>query len=379
MANGNIGKIAFLQGNEACAVAAIHAGVRFFAGYPITPSSEVAAVMALKLPQYDGMFIQMEDEIASMAAIIGASVSGTKSMTATSGPGFSLKQENIGYAALCEVPCLIVNVMRGGPSTGLPTELSQGDVMQARWGTHGDHPIIALAPSTVEEIFEYTIQAVNLSEMFRTPVILLLDEVLAHTRERFVIPPDEKIRARLFERTKPTLPPEDFMPFDDRFGDVPPMASYGTGYRFHTSGLIHDPAGFPTTRSDEITSLLKRLERKIRPDDPRLTFARELGTDDMDTLVISYGSAARVARRAVKILRKNGKKHGLLQLVTLWPSPEKLIARLAKKVRKVIVIEMNQGQYINEVQRFCGAGTKLKLVNRIDGKLITVDEVLNAI
>ncbi|GAB4153266.1 MAG: 2-oxoacid:acceptor oxidoreductase subunit alpha [Planctomycetota bacterium] len=379
MANNHERRVAFLQGNEACAVAAIHAGVTFFAGYPITPSSEIAAVMALKLPTIGGFFIQMEDEIASMGAIIGAAMTGAKTMTATSGPGFSLKQENIGYAALCEIPCLVVNVMRGGPSTGLPTELSQGDVQQSRWGTHGDHPIIALSPSTVPETYEYTIKAVSLAERYRTPVILLLDEVLAHTRESFPLMSPEKVRAQVFQRVGPSVPPEQFKPYDSSFGDVPPMAAYGTGYRFHTTGLIHDEAGFPTATASEITALLERLNRKIVSDDPELTFYRELGTDDMTELVISYGTAARVARKVVNDLRKNGRKIGFLQLITLWPCPEKVIRRLAKRVRKVFVVEHNQGQYLREVERLLPDAVKAKLIKRIDGKLITPEEIADAL
>ncbi|MFA4985592.1 MAG: 2-oxoacid:acceptor oxidoreductase subunit alpha [Candidatus Brocadiia bacterium] len=372
-------KVAFLMGNEACSVAALHAGCRFYAGYPITPSSEVAAVMALKLPQYGGAFMQMEDEISSIAAVIGAAMTGVKAMTATSGPGFSLKQENIGYACLCEVPCVIVNVQRGGPSTGLPTQASQSDVMQAKWGTHGDHPIVALAPSTVAEIYEYTIQAFNISEMYRTPVILLLDEVLSHLRERLEIPPLDDTEKRLVNRKTPTVKPKDFKPYDTAFGDVPPMAAFGSGYRFHTTGLIHDEAGFPTERSDEIVPLLERINRKIKSDDPKLTFWREFYTDDMTSLVISYGASARVTKRAVELARKQGKKIGMLHLITLWPSPERLLARLVRKVKKVFVVEMNMGQYILEVQRFAGDSVKVKPVNRIDGRLFEPADVLKEI
>ncbi|MDZ7814769.1 MAG: 2-oxoacid:acceptor oxidoreductase subunit alpha [Planctomycetota bacterium] len=368
--------VAFLMGNEACAVAAIHAGVRFFAGYPITPSSEIAAVMALKLPKVGGFFIQMEDEIASMAAIIGASISGKKTLTATSGPGFSLKQENLGYAALCEVPCVVVNVMRGGPSTGLPTELSQGDVMQARWGTHGDHPIIALAPSNVAEVYEFTIKAVNLAEMYRTPVVLLLDEVLAHTRERIEIPPLKNIQKNLVERKKPDVPPEEFKPYDSSYGDVPPMAPYGTGYRYHTTGLLHDEQGFPTSKSAEVNKLLERLMRKISSDDPKLTFTNEYETEDISTLLIAYGSGTRVAKRVVKTLRKTGTKIGLLQLLTLWPTPNRDIARCVRRAKRVFVIEHNMGQYIHEIERHVPHDTKLQLINRVDGKLLTPEQII---
>ena len=233
-----------LQGNEACALGALAAGCRFFAGYPITPSTEIAEVMARELPKVGGKFIQMEDEIASIAAVLGASVGGVKAMTATSGPGFSLMQENIGYAAMAEIPCVIVDVQRAGPSTGLPTSPSQGDVMQARWGTHGDHPVIALAPSTVREAFDLTVWAFNFSEKYRTPVILLMDEVVGHMRERAELPPREMVE--VVDRVKPHVPPDWYFPYEETSADVPPFASFGEGYRFHITGLFHDRAGFPT-------------------------------------------------------------------------------------------------------------------------------------
>ncbi|MDX1764028.1 MAG: 2-oxoacid:acceptor oxidoreductase subunit alpha, partial [bacterium] len=249
------GRIRLMQGNEACAEGALAAGCRFFAGYPITPSSEIGEYLALRLPRLGGNFIQMEDEIASMAAIIGASIVGVKSMTATSGPGFSLKQENIGFACISEIPCVIVNVMRGGPSTGFPTGPSQGDFMQARWGTHGDHPIIVLAPSTVKEVFSETIRAFNLSEQFRTPVILLMDEILAHMREKVVVP--EPLEYTVADRLRPTCAPEVYLPYANDV-DVSPLAPFGEGYRYHITGMYHDETGFPTGAPERVKAQIDR-------------------------------------------------------------------------------------------------------------------------
>ncbi|OGQ98152.1 MAG: 2-oxoglutarate synthase subunit alpha, partial [Deltaproteobacteria bacterium RIFOXYD12_FULL_57_12] len=250
-----------LQGNEAIVEGALAAGCRFFAGYPITPASEISELMAVRLPAMDGTFIQMEDEIASMGAVIGASLAGVKSMTATSGPGFSLMQENMGFACVAEVPCVVVNVMRGGPSTGLPTSPAQGDVMQARWGTHGDHPVIVLAVSTVRDSFDITVAAFNFAEKFRVPVIVLSDETVAHTRENVSLPPAGPIE--VVERSKPTVPPEWYIPYADNSRGVPAMAPFGSGYRHHVTGLIHDPRGFPTERPDEIDPFIRRLFRKV--------------------------------------------------------------------------------------------------------------------
>jgi 2-oxoglutarate ferredoxin oxidoreductase subunit alpha len=250
-----------LQGNEAMVEGALAAGCRFFAGYPITPATEISEVMSWRLPAMGGTFIQMEDEIASMGAVIGASLAGVKAMTATSGPGFSLLQENLGFACIAEVPCVIVNVMRGGPSTGLPTHVAQGDVQQARWGTHGDHPIIVLAPATTRDCFEVTVAAFNLSEKYRTPVIILSDEIVAHTREKFLLPPADAVEVA--DRVKPTMPPEWYIPYEDTPRGVPPMAPFGEGYRYHVTGLVHDVRGFPTERPDEIEPFLNRLFRKI--------------------------------------------------------------------------------------------------------------------
>jgi 2-oxoglutarate ferredoxin oxidoreductase subunit alpha len=306
-----------MQGNEAVVEGALIAGCRFFAGYPITPATEISEVMSVKLPQVDGTFIQMEDEIASMGAIIGASLAGVKSMTATSGPGFSLMQENLGFACMAEVPCVVVDVMRGGPSTGIPTYPSQGDIMQARWGTHGDHPIIVLAPSTVRECFDLTVKAFNFSEKYRTPVTVVFDEVVGHMREKLTLPRPEEVE--VIDRIRPTMPPEWYIPYEDTPQGVPPMASFGSGYRFHVTGLTHDIRGFPTLRPDEVGPFMDRIHRKVILGHPEIQMAEFFQLEDADIAVIAYGSVARSAKRAVMDARERGIKAGLLKLMTLWP------------------------------------------------------------
>jgi 2-oxoglutarate ferredoxin oxidoreductase subunit alpha len=354
---------------------AIAAGCRFFAGYPITPATEISEMMSQRLPAVGGTFIQMEDEIASLGAVIGASLAGVKSMTATSGPGFSLMQENIGFACVAEVPCVIVNVMRGGPSTGLPTRVAQGDVMQARWGTHGDHPIIVLAVSTTRECFDITVQAFNLSEKYRTPVIILSDEVVAHTREKIQLPHPEEIE--VFDRIKPSMPPEWYIPYEDTPRGVPPMAAFGDGYRYHVTGLIHDVRGFPTERSDEIQAFLTRIHRKIYNNFSDIMMVKEEFTEDAEVLVIAYGSVARSARRAVREARNRGVKAGLVQLVTIWPFPRQAIEPLLRRVRAVLVPELNFGQISREVKRVNQGRARIEKLNRIDGQLITPNEILS--
>jgi len=369
------GQVLVLQGNEAMVEGAIAAGCRFFAGYPITPATEISEMMSQRLPAVGGTFIQMEDEIASLGAVIGASLAGVKSMTATSGPGFSLMQENIGFACVAEVPCVIVNVMRGGPSTGLPTRVAQGDVMQARWGTHGDHPIIVLAVSTTRECFDITVQAFNLSEKYRTPVIILSDEVVAHTREKIQLPHPEEIE--VFDRIKPSMPPEWYIPYEDTPRGVPPMAAFGDGYRYHVTGLIHDVRGFPTERSDEIQAFLTRIHRKIYNNFSDIMMVKEEFTEDAELLVIAYGSVARSARRAVREARNRGVKAGLVQLVTIWPFPRQAIEPLLRRVRAVLVPELNLGQISREVKRVNQGRTRIEKLNRIDGQLMTPNEILS--
>jgi 2-oxoglutarate ferredoxin oxidoreductase subunit alpha len=372
-ARKNDRKVLLLQGNEALAEGALAAGCRFFAGYPITPASEIAEHMALKLPALGGSFIQMEDEIASMGAVIGASLAGMKAMTATSGPGFSLVQENLGYACMAETPCVVVNVMRGGPSTGLPTLASQGDVMQARWGTHGDHPIIVLAVSSVRDCFEITVFAFNLAEKYRVPVIILSDEIVAHTRETFVPPSPDEIE--VFDRVTPTVPPEWYLPYEDTGTGVPPMAAFGDGYRHHVTGLTHDERGFPTQRSDEINVLMRRLFRKITQGFHEIQRVETFMMEDAEIAVIAYGSVARSSRRAVIEAREHGVKAGLLQLVTLFPFPRRYVEKVLQQCRAVLVPEMNMGQISREVKRVHLNSSRVETLNRVDGRLITPREI----
>ncbi len=363
-----------LQGNEACVKGALLAGCRFYAGYPITPATEIMEIMAREMPKARGAFIQMEDEIASLGAVIGASLAGAKSMTATSGPGFSLMQEHIGFACMAEVPCVIVDVMRAGPSTGLPTQASQGDVMQARWGTHGDHPIIALAPSSVYEFMELTVQAFNLSERYRTPVIILVDEVVAHMREGIVLPSKEDLEVE--ERPKPTVPPEWYIPYGDPGTGVPPMSPFGDGYRYHVTGLYHDVRGYPTTRKDEVEPLIHRLFSKISRDFDRLQWFDSFYTEDAQITVIAYGCVARAALRAVKEAREKGLKVGLLKLKLLWPFMRHTIAEVLENSPTVLVPEMNMGQLSREVKRLAQAKCEVITLNKVDGTLITPLEIL---
>jgi len=370
-------KLVLLQGNEACVKGAIMAGCRFFAGYPITPATEVMEIMAQELPKAGGVFIQMEDEIASLGAVIGASLAGTKSMTATSGPGFSLMQENIGFACMAEVPCVIVDVMRAGPSTGLPTQPSQSDVMQARWGTHGDHPIIALAPSSVYEFLELTIQAFNLSERYRTPVIVLVDEVVAHMREGVVLPAKKDIEVE--ERPQPTVPPEWFIPYGDPGTGVPPMPPFGEGYRYHVTGLYHDVRGYPTTRQDEVEPLIRRLFSKISKDFNRLQWFDSFYTEDARITVIAYGCVARAALRAVKEAREKGLKVGLIKLKLLWPFMRRTITEVLENSQKVLVPEMNIGQISREVKRVNQGRCEVVTINKVNGTLIAPREILKTL
>jgi 2-oxoglutarate ferredoxin oxidoreductase subunit alpha len=374
MDNQTTGQPRLLQGNEAIVAGALAAGCRFFAGYPITPATEISEVMSYRLPAVGGTFIQMEDEIASLGAVIGASLAGVKAMTATSGPGFSLMQENLGFACIAEVPCVIVNVMRGGPSTGLPTHVSQGDVMQARWGTHGDHPIIVLAAATTRECFDLTVTAFNLSEKYRTPVILLTDEVVAHTREKVSLPPPELVE--VVDRERPTVPPEWYKPYEDNARGVPPMGIFGDGYRYHVTGLIHDVHGFPTERPDEIVPFIQRLFRKITQHFDDILMVKEEQTADAELLVVAYGPVARSAQRAVKEAREQGIKAGLMQLLTLWPFPRRLVEPHLRRVRAVLVPELNLGQMSREVKRVNQGMTKIETLNRVDGNLITPAEIM---
>ncbi len=333
-----------MQGNEACAEGAIAAGVRFFGGYPITPSTEIAEQMALLLPKVGGTFIQMEDEIGSIAAVIGASLAGKKALTATSGPGFSLKQELIGYAACAEVPIVVVNVQRVGPSTGQPTSPSQGDVMQARWGTHGAHPMIALSPWSVTEAYEVGILAINYSERFRTPVIILLDEIVGHMRERMHLPKSIDVypRRKAPAGTKPYQPMEDL---------VPSPANFGEGSHMHVTGLIHDETGFPSGSPKVTEDAIRRMHEKIEIAKDEITHYEESFMEDAEYAVVAYGGTARTAYAAVAALRAQGKKVGLVRLMTIWPFADKIIAQTAAKVKGILVPELNYGQLVHEVER----------------------------
>jgi len=362
-----------LQGNEAIVYGALAAGCRFFAGYPITPASEIAELLSRLLPAVEGTFIQMEDEIASMGAVIGASLAGTKSMTATSGPGFSLMQENLSFACCTEVPCVIVNVMRGGPSTGLPTSPAQGDVQMARWGAHGDHPIIVLSVSTVLDSFSITVKAFNLSEKYRVPVILLSDEVVAHTRECVILPSSDDIR--VVDRIKPSVPPDWYVPYEGDARGIPAMAAFGDGYRHHVTGLIHDKKGFPTQNSNEIEAFQMRLTQKITRGFPEIQMSKEYLLDDADVAVIAYGSVARSAWRAVQDARNHGIKAGMLQLITLFPFPRGSVAPLLSSCRAVLVPEMNMGQISREVHRVNQTNCRIVKYNKVDGQFITPTEI----
>lgn len=368
--------IRLMQGNEAVSWGALAAGCRFYAGYPITPSTEIAEMLSRELPKVGGKFIQMEDEIGSLAAVIGASVGGLKSMTATSGPGFSLMQEHIGYAAMTEIPCVVVDVQRLGPSTGSPTSASQGDVMQARWGSHGDYPIIALSPTTVPQAFDLTVAAFNISEHYRTPVILLLDEVIGHMRERVTLP-DFSTVTRV-ERMGTDVPPEWYRPYGDTISDVPPMANFGSGYRYHITGLYHDQMGYPTQRLDEIDPWIQRVHRKIERNLNNIIMTEEYGLNGANTVVIAYGATARSARHAVKLARQRRHKVGMLTLLTIWPFAEEAICKIAQTTRRFVVPEMNLGQAALEVERLVGKNRVVR-VNRANGEMVTPQMILQAI
>jgi len=367
------GTPAFIQGNEACVEAAIMAGCRFFAGYPITPSSEIAEGLSEKLPLVGGAFIQMEDEIASIAAIIGGSLAGAKSMTATSGPGFSLMQENLGFAYMAEVPIVITSVMRGGPSTGLPTRLSQSDVMQARWGTHGDYTAIVLAPSSVQEIFDLTIHAFNCAESYHTPVILLLDEMIGHMREKIYIPEPDDIEIRT--REYPTVPPEFFKPYEMTPNMVSEFVAFGEGYRYNVTGLTHDTEGFPTADANEIKGKLKKLRKKIHLHRKDIILFEEEFMDDALYVVLSYGTAARAAASAVRKARSKGLRVGFMKLKTLWPFPGYRVNQIAKQVRGILVAELNMGQLIREVDRYVMGKCKVQGIFRYDGRALEPDQI----
>jgi 2-oxoglutarate ferredoxin oxidoreductase subunit alpha len=367
----------FINGDVACAEGAISAGCRFFAGYPITPATEIAERMALRLPQIGGVYIQMEDEIASMNAVLGASWAGLKAMTATSGPGFSLMMENLGLGVMLETPCVLVNVQRAGPSTGLPTMVGQGDMMQARWGSHGCYEIIALSPSSPQDIFDLTITAFNLSEKYRVPVLIMSDEVVGHMSEKVVIPavaPED-----LTSRKKPKVKPEKYLPYKADANLVPPMAVAGEGYHFHVTGLTHDDRGYPVMTADAQDHLVRRLVDKIRINRHDIVKYKEIQVDDADIIVCAYGISARIAQMAVNMARHEKIKAGMLQLITVWPFAEERIKELASQIKAFIVPEINYGQIVFEVERCAGGKTKTILVPHMGGSVHQPQTILEAI
>ena len=374
-----VGAVDFIQGDEAIARAAILAGCRFYAGYPITPASEIFEAMSIYMPLVDGVSIQMEDEIGSIAAVIGASWAGAKSMTATSGPGFSLMMENLGYAIMTETPLVLVNVQRSGPSTGQPTLAAQGDLMQAIWGTHGDHSLIVLTPATVQEAFDMTIKAFNLAEKYRTPVILLTDAEVGHMRERVYAPhPDE---LELIYRKLPANEEEANYPFGDIHGDlVPPMPVFGKGHHTYVTGLTHDEKGRPKTVQSEIhEKLIKRIVEKIEKNKKDIVDYEDYELEDAEIVIISFGIVARSAMRAVKELRKKGIKAGLLKLNVLWPFDFELIERIAERVEKIYVAEMNLGQLYHMVKEGANGKAPVELIPKIGGEIHTPKEIIERI
>jgi 2-oxoglutarate ferredoxin oxidoreductase subunit alpha len=367
--------VVLMQGNEAIAKGALDAGVNFFAGYPITPSTEVAEILSVELPKRGGVFIQMEDEIASICAITGASLAGAKSLTATSGPGFSLMQEGIGYAKITETPCVVVNVMRNGPSTGMPTSPGQGDIMQSRWGSHGDSPAIVLYPNSVKESYELTIRAVNLAEKYRTCVILLMDEVIGHMREAVSLPDISKVR--VISRIKPTVPHHWYKHYDENQKYLSPLASFGEGYRFHVTGLTHDSLGFPTNKSAEANVMMERLRKKIDYNIRDLVQIESYQMEDAKIAVFAAGITSRAAKSAVAAARAEGIKVGLLRPLTIWPFPDDAVRRMLRNVDTVIVPELNQGQLDHEIQRLREhKESTLIPIQKADGTLITPNDIL---
>ena len=365
-------RLRLISGNHACALGAVAAGCRFFAGYPITPSSEVAERLSRLLPEMDGVFVQMEDEIASIAAVIGASMGGVKALTATSGPGFSLKQENIGYAAGAEIPCVIVNVMRGGPSTGMPTRPAQGDIMQSRWGSHGDYPIVVLAPASVREIYDETIRAFDLAETLRTPVVVLYDQVIAQLTETVDLGDTEGLMRA--ERKRASGPREAYQPYATGDDGIPAMSRPGAGYRVHTTGLNHAENGFPTQNPDAVARNLDRLLTKFDRHRDTIDSWQTLRCEDAEVLIVAIGISARAATRAIEMCRARGVRAGLFRPITLWPFPENALREVAAKARAVLVPEMNAGQLSLEVERILCA-KRVDAIHRYNGEPITPAEI----
>lgn len=367
-----------IQGNQAMAEGAFYAGAKFFAGYPITPSSEIAEECSLHLPKVGGIYMQMEDEIASMGAIVGASLAGAKSFTATSGPGFSLMQENLGLAIAAEVPCVIIDVQRSGPSTGLATKPGQADVMQIRWGRHGDQTLIALSPATVSECFELTVKAFNLAEKFRVPVVLAADEIVAHMRENCSLPAPGELQ--VIDRKKPSVEPKQYKPFAPDEDGIAPLAAYGSEYVFHVTSSMHGPEGVSNNNPANAAWKVAQLHQKMERYRNEIVMTKEFAVEDMDVLVVTFGATTRAARAAIIEARRQGLKAGVLQLITIWPFPDVEVAKLAQSVSRIVVPEMNySGQIAGEVQRVVGPQIEIRRVNKYNGTIITPQDILNAI
>jgi len=366
-----------MNGDVACAEGAISAGCRFFAGYPITPATEIAERMAERQPQVGGVYIQMEDELGSMNAVLGASWAGVKAMTATSGPGFSLMMENIGLGVMLETPCVVVDIQRAAPSTGLPTLPAQGDMMQARWGSHGSYEIIALVPSSPQELFDLTIAAFNLSETYRVPVLVMSDEAVGHMSEKVVIP--RLTPEQLSHRRRPNVAPEEYLPYKADGNLVPPMAVAGEGYRFHVTGLTHDEKGYPAMTPEAQDKLVRRLVDKIRLNKKDIIKYEEIAVEDAEVVVCAYGITARIARLAVEQARENGIRAGLLRFITVWPFPEERIRELAPQVNAFVVPELNSGQIVFEVERCAAGKAKTTLLPHMGGSVHHPETILEAI
>lgn len=374
---GQISGEFFLSGDEACAEGALAAGCRFFAGYPITPATEIAEHMSDRLPEVGGTYIQMEDELASMAAVLGASWGGLKAMTATSGPGFSLMMENIGLGLMLETPCVVVDMQRAGPSTGLPTMTGQGDMMQARWGSHGSYSIIALSPASPQELFDLTIKAFNLSEKYRLPVLVMSEESIGHMYEKVTIPVREKIS--ITPRRKPNVPPQEYLPYVPDDDLVPPMAIAGEGYRFHVTGLTHDERGYPIMTAEAQDKLVRRLVDKIEKNRKAIIEVEEDGIKGADVVVCSYGISARVATVAIQRARAMGIRVGMLRLITVWPFPVERVREIAKNVKAFVVPEINYGQMVLEIERAAAGRAKTTLVPHMGGAVHDPETILDAI
>ncbi len=367
----------FINGDVACAEGAIAAGCKFFGGYPITPATEVAERMSVRLPHVGGTFIQMEDEIAAMTSILGAAWTGVKSMTSTSGPGFSLMMETVGLGVVTETPCVLVNIQRGGPSTGLPTQGAQADMMQAKWGSHGDYEIIAIAPSSPQEMFDLTITAFNLSEIYRVPVFIMSDEIVGHMSEKVVIPDASTIK--LVSRSKPNGSKDNYLPYKPGPNGVAPMPAIGDGYNVHVTGLTHDERGYPVMSVDTQKEMMERLLNKIRNNIDDITLTEKYRLDGAEIVIVSYGVSARTSYTAVDQAREMGIKAGLLRLITVWPFPEKQIQELAKRVKGFVTVEINMGQISREIQRCTGHWVPSYLVGHPGGTIIPPEDVLNSL